>query len=289
MLTLNLLGTPRLAMDDEPVVLSPSATMLCAYLALAPRGGRARAVAASQLFGDCPEATARRRLNTALWRLRTEGRSTIGVDLVGTTAAGREVALSDAVEVTVDAAVFADLVEPVLGSDPADLDADQVAGLAHAVALHRGHLLEACHEDWVMPERYRLENLYLTALDYLVQHHGAGGEVEPVARYGELALELEPLREDVHRHLMVAFAAAGRIDLVERQYERCRRVLLDELGADPLPETTALYSRLARRTGPGAAPGTVAGLLAELERADEELARLGAIVERARQQLRRLA
>ena len=42
------------------------------------------------------------------------------------------------------------------------------------------------------------------------------------------ALAMEPLREDVHRHLMTAYAAAGRDDLVERQFERCRQVLLDE-------------------------------------------------------------
>ena len=118
----------------------------------------------------------------------------------------------------------------------------------------------------MLAERHRLENLYLTALDYLVRFHGAGGDVEPVARYGELALELEPLREDVHRHLMDAYGAAGRDDLVERQFERCRHGLLDELGADPMPETTAVYSRSP--AGPAPAPDrTVAALLAELERA----------------------
>ena len=50
-----------------------------------------------------------------------------------------------------------------------------------------------------------------------------------VTKYGQLALNLEPLREDVHRHLMNAYAAVGRIDLAESQFERCRLLLRQEV------------------------------------------------------------
>lgn len=286
MLRVNVLGIPGLVMNEVPMSLSPSATMMCVYLALAPRDGRPRTLAASHLFGDCPEASARRRLNTAVWRLKAETRSTTGVDLVTTTPGGHGLALSTAVDVTVDAEVFADLVEPALTVKPADLAPEQVSALEHAVSLRRGQLLEPCHDDWVMPARFRIENLYLTALDYLVQHHGARGSVDRVVAYGELALELEPLREDLHRHLMLAYGAAARPDMVERQYERCRRLLVEELGADPLPETTATYTRLVGDRLPSMESGMVAGLLAELERAGEELAHLSGILERARARLR---
>ena len=66
-----------------------------------------------------------------------------------------------------------------------------------------------------MAERARIENLFLTALDYLLQYYGALGEVGAIAKYGDMALALEPLREDIHRHLMASYAAAGRDDLVE--------------------------------------------------------------------------
>lgn len=282
-LTLNLLGPPTLVSGNVPVSLSPSATMLCAYLALAPREGRSRSAAAAHLFADCSDVTARRRLNTALWRLKTEVRSSLGIELVDGMA-GRSVCLNDAVAVTVDAARFEELVSPVLQVTPAGLSDGDVVRLECAVSLHRGQLVEPCHDDWVLADRYRIENLYLTALDYLVQHHGAKGEVGAVARYGELALDLEPLREDLHRHLMAAYGAAGRIDLAERQFERCRMVLLQELGADPMPETIALYSRLTR--GVGAQSTTLDPLVAELEHARREVVRLGAIVDRALERLR---
>ncbi|MGH3362865.1 MAG: AfsR/SARP family transcriptional regulator [Nocardioides sp.] len=284
-LALNLLGLPTLVSGSAPVVLSPSATMLCAYLALAPREGRSRTVAATHLFADCSEPTARRRFNTALWRLRTEVRSSVGVELVDATG-GRSLCLNDAVEMTVDATRFEELVLPVLSVAPTELTDDDASRLENAVALHRGRLVEPCHDDWVMADRYRIENLYLTALDYLVQHYGAHGEVGAVARYGELALDLEPLREDIHRHLMTAYGAAGRADLAERQFERCRMVLLQELGADPMPETIALYSRLAH--GGGARSAGVDPLVAELERARREVVRLGAIVDRALERLHQM-
>ena len=285
-LAVNLLGPPTLVAGGSLVDLSPSATMLCAYLALGPREGRPRAVAAGHLFADCSEPAARRRLNTALWRLKTEVRSSVGVDVV-VADGGRTVCLNDAVEVTVDATRFEELVLPVLTREATQLTDADADRLEAAVALHRGQLVEACQDDWVLADRYRIENLYLTALDYLAQHLGRRGDVNAVARYGELALDLEPLREDIHRHLMTAYSAADRVDLAERQFERCRMVLLQELGADPMPETIALYSRLAH--GGGERPAGVDPLMAELERARREVVRLGAIVDRALERLRQMS
>ena len=284
-LTLRLLGAPTLFTGGDPVALSPGATLLCAYLALAPKEGRTREVVAAQLFSDCPSTTARRRLNTALWRLRTEVRSLTGVEIVAP-ADGKRVALSSTVEVALDARLFEQLVEPALETRAGDLTQAQASALEAAVSMHAGQLIEACDEEWVLGERARIEDLYLTALDHLLQYYGARKEVGAIAKYGDLALALEPLREDIHRHLMTSYAAAGRDDLVERQFERCRAVLLDELGADPLPETIALYSRL-RRGALGASP-SVGALTAELERARREIARLAQIVDRALDHVARL-
>lgn len=285
-LELVLLGTPHLIGAAGPIALSPGPSMLCAYLALAPEDGQRRQVAAAQLFADCPEPVARRRLRTALWRLRAEVRSATGTDLVECTHDDR-VRLSPAVEMALDTQAFEGLVGPALEIGPEALTPDLASCLEGAVTLHRGRLLEPCDDDWVLAERTRIETLYLTTLDYLVVHHGRQGEHVKVRHYGELALALEPLREDVHRHLMTAYAAAGRDDLVERQFERCRQVLLDELGADPLPETIALYSRL--RAGVPEPSPSLAALRRDLERARREVDRLAAVVDRALEHLQRMS
>jgi DNA-binding SARP family transcriptional activator len=284
-LELILLGTPRLIGSSGPIPLSPGTALLCAYLALAPKEGRRRQVAAAHLFGDCSEPVARRRLSTALWRLRAEVRSATGFELVTCTQDDR-VGLCSSLRMTLDIRAFEDLVTPALDVPPEALSRELAASLHHAVDLHRGQLVEPCEDDWVLAERTRIESLYLTALDYLVVHHGRQGEHRKVRTYGELALAMEPLREDVHRHLMTAYAAAGRDDLVEHQFERCRKVILEELGADPMPETVALYSRL--RSGQSGLSPSMTALLADLERARREVDRLAVVVDRALQHLHQM-
>lgn len=282
-MTLSLLGVPRGSASG--VDLSPGATVLCAYLALAPAGGRPRAVAASELFADCPESSARRRLSTALWRLRSELKDLTGVDAVSSDDP-RTLGFADELEVTTDADRFERLVSPVLSRPASQMDDADAALLDEAARLHRGRLLEPYDDEWLMARRYRIENAYVSVLDYLLQHAGTRGDVTAIDEWGEAALGIEPLREDLHRHLMAAYGAAGRTDLVERQFERCRTALLGELGADPLPETIALYSRLSRGAGP-MSPG-VAALAAELEAARREIRRLAEMVDRAMEHLRRL-
>lgn len=278
LLSLSLFGTPALSSTRGPVTISPGAAMVAAYLALGPAEGCSREAAATQLFADSPVGVGRRRLSTAVWRLRTEVRASAGVDLVSTST--DRLAISPGVHVTTDAVEFESLVRPALATRAEALDDDAVARLERAVRLHRGMLVEPCRDEWVIAERTRLENLYLTALDYLLIHYGARGEIGAVGRYGELALAVEPLREDLHRHLLSAYAAAGRDDLVERQFERCRRLLVDELGADPMPETVALYARLRRGRKPVTDP-TVQALVADLEAARRDLGRLSVVIDRA--------
>jgi adenylate cyclase len=56
---------------------------------------------------------------------------------------------------------------------------------------------------------------------------------------------------------MRLFMAAGRGDAALRQYERCRDVLLRELGVEPEPETQRLQRDIARQRGGGASMAPV--------------------------------
>ena len=62
----------------------------------------------------------------------------------------------------------------------------------------------------------------------------------------EQAIALAPLRESAHARLMAAHASGGNRAAALRAYEACRRVLADELGVGPSPETYELYVRLLR-------------------------------------------
>jgi len=60
------------------------------------------------------------------------------------------------------------------------------------------------------------------------------------------AVAREPFRETGHRLLMKAYAAAGNRAEALLAYERCRKLISEELGADPAPETRAIYLKLLR-------------------------------------------
>jgi DNA-binding SARP family transcriptional activator len=54
----------------------------------------------------------------------------------------------------------------------------------------------------------------------------------------------DPLQERIHVAVMRLYAEQGRRDLVRRQYDKLCSMLLEELGVEPLPQTTREYHQL---------------------------------------------
>ena len=126
--------------------------------------------------------------------------------------------------------------------------------LEQAIVLYRGDLLdgfslrEEPFEDWLRVERERLRAIAVAALEKLVAHYsGADNNLALCVRAATRLLVLEPLREDIHRALMRAYAAQTRFSLALKQYQRCRYALQRELGLQPEPETRRLYQDLRAR------------------------------------------
>ena len=63
-------------------------------------------------------------------------------------------------------------------------------------------------------------------------------------KWAEQTIALAPFRETGYRRLMEAHVAAGDRAEALRVYERCRRLLADELGTYPSPETESIYRAL---------------------------------------------
>jgi DNA-binding SARP family transcriptional activator len=62
----------------------------------------------------------------------------------------------------------------------------------------------------------------------------------------EEAVAAEPFRETGYRRLMQLLRDQGNRAEALRVYERCRRLLRDELGVSPSSETEALYMALLK-------------------------------------------
>lgn len=119
--------------------------------------------------------------------------------------------------------------------------------LESALSLVRGEVLEEePHAGWALRARERYAERALAARGAAAEHALADGDSAGALKHADTALEVDPMREAAHRVVMVACYRLGRQDEALRAFDRCRSVLADELGVDPLPETTALHAAILR-------------------------------------------
>jgi len=139
----------------------------------------------------------------------------------------------------------------------AELSHSDLETLHRTVELYQGDFLEEFYvkealafEEWVLGRRSLLKGLLLQALHTLVVKHLEREEYAAGIEYATRLLAFEPWREETHRHLMILLARTRQRSAALAQYETCRRVLSDELGVAPMPETTALYNRIKAAVAP---------------------------------------
>lgn len=121
-----------------------------------------------------------------------------------------------------------------------------VLALREATALYEGELLDGCYDDWLIEERERLRDRYISALRRLVSLLADRCDPDAV-RLGRELVRSEPLHEDSHRLLMRAHDAAGDRAAAVRAYHACAATLDRELGVAPSAETRRVYEALTER------------------------------------------
>jgi DNA-binding SARP family transcriptional activator len=119
--------------------------------------------------------------------------------------------------------------------------------LEQALALYRGELLaDEPNAPWAARLRETLRERFLSAVAELAELRIADGALPAALDLAERGLEHERLREPLHRALMEAHARMGDVAGALRAYERYRRLLDEELGASPAPQTQALHAAILR-------------------------------------------
>ncbi|MBB5958112.1 putative ATPase [Saccharothrix tamanrassetensis] len=231
--------------------------------------GLARLVAGQ--YGDDPPAEAANAVQAQVSRLR---RALGG--LVEFSGGGYRIAVRPD---DVDVHVFERLARDGRRSLAAGRAPEAVAVLREALGLWRGPALaDLPHGD---ASAARLEELKLAVTEDLVDAELAAGDGSPVARLRSL-VEQHPLRERFREQLVRALHAEGRTAEALAEFERARRLLADELGADPTPGLAAAHLAVLRaeqpvpvvRRVPPAQLTSFVGREAELARLAAERARL---------------
>ena len=224
--------------DGRQLRLPPSTQSLFAYLILFHESSHSRESLTNLFWEDVPYKKARRCLSTTLWRLKKElpqGAACLAVSESG------NVQFDYSDSQWIDILSFEEKAN--LGLH-APVEAMDVGLLEEAISLYRGDLLDGYYDEWVLRERERFHLLYLRTLSRLMRYYGGRNELAKGIDYGQQLLAVDPLREQIHRELMLLYMKKGDRSLAIQQYESCRRVLADELGIVPMPETLSLYKRL---------------------------------------------
>jgi DNA-binding SARP family transcriptional activator len=142
----------------------------------------------------------------------------------------------------VDAEVFLALTD-----ERRRTDASRAQNLERAIALYHGdYLADEADAPWAASTREALHERFLSALHNLSELQLDAGAYAAALDLARRGLEHDRLREPFYRVLMQAYARAGDVAGALQSYERCRRVLDEELGAAPSTQTRALHAAILR-------------------------------------------
>ena len=128
------------------------------------------------------------------------------------------------------------------------LDVDPAAAslvFHEALALWKGRAFEEfVYDEFAQTEIARLEEMRLTAVEDRIDADLRAGATRELVGELESLTRLNPLRERLAAHLMVALHRSGRQGEALRAFGTYRRTLRDELGLDPSTDLSALEERI---------------------------------------------
>lgn len=259
-----LLGPPLVKFDGEEVVFPRrKALALLAYLVL-HRGKCSRDELSYLLFPEKERTRARSDLRLVLSSLRKN----LGGDFL--ISDNHSVALKRKDDLLLDIDLFHDLID---SRRPAREE------LERAQLLYRDRFLKGFYldsngefENWQLSVEEELQWKYRSALDRLVDLYISEEKYGEAVEACRKLCEIDPLDENLHRRLMELYSLTGSTGKMRDQYEKCRRILEEELGVEPGEETDNLLtllkerrSRLADKTNLPVRKDTIIGRKGELD------------------------
>lgn len=100
--------------------------------------------------------------------------------------------------------------------------------------------------EWVDERREKLRTIFVRGAECLADFYLATDDPTMAVEAAKEVVQREPFRETGHQLLIRAHAASGNRADALRAYEKCRKLIAEELGADPAPETQAIHRRVLR-------------------------------------------
>jgi DNA-binding SARP family transcriptional activator len=245
---LHLVGRFRVLVDGRELVPREVGTRKARLLLARLAAGRGESVSVDSLADavwgpEQPQGPAEN-LATLVSRLR----SALGPDVVEGVRSGWRLGAGVGVDLAAAAALVAQADAAASRDEPA---VAAVAALAAARRLDGEVLVEEPQAVWADPLRAEATGLLRRARHCAADACRRTGDTGTAAEVAAGAVRADPYDEVAVRLLMRANCAAGEPARALAVYEDLRRVLADELGADPAPQTRALHQQMLTDPGQG--------------------------------------
>lgn len=217
----------------------PRLQSLLAYLAIHQSAPQSRAHLAFMLWPDSMEAQARTNLRNLLYKLRQklpDAEQILHIDRHTLQWRHDTPGLLDVL----------DFERAVSNADKAEHNGDRFAlrlALEQAAQLYRGNLLPGYYDEWILPIRDRLNQLFLGVLERLMELLEEESNYQEAIRVAQRLLRRDPLHEAAYRNLIRLYASSGNRAAAERTYQNCITVLERELAVEPSTATREVYGQ----------------------------------------------
>lgn len=226
----NLLGGIQVLSDGKSLkVPEGKAATLFAYLILNPDVPHRREQLVERFWEDTPPDRGSRRLSNTLYHLQKElGDGWLERD-------STTIALNRASDLTVDVWQFEQWATY-----------PQVDAWHQAIHLYRGDLLPEIYEDWLLPQRVRVRDIYLDLLLKVAQHAERLGNIAQALEWYRRLAAVEPLYEEGQRGVIRALLGLERATEAFVHYQAVEQQLQAELGVPPSLLTQSLGDQAQR-------------------------------------------
>jgi predicted ATPase/DNA-binding SARP family transcriptional activator len=253
-LALSLLGPFQATLDGQPITgfESDKVRALLAYLAIESDRPHRRQALAGLLWSERTERSARQNLSQALFNLRRAIHDS-EAEPPFLTVTRQTLQFNRLSDHWLDVEAAQALLDPCEEHPHRHLDmcGKCLDRFSQAVTLCGGSFLEGfslsdsvAFEEWSLLQREHCHRRLIGVLQRLADCLERRREYGRALQYARHRAELEPWSESAHQQVMRLLALNGRRSAALAQYRLCRRALAEELGAEPKPETVALYERI---------------------------------------------
>lgn len=224
---------------DEEDLPARQGRIVFAYLVLNRRRPVSRGELAVALWGDNPPDASEATLSALLSRMRNLFRK-LGID-ASVEALSGSVHLRLPVELWVDLDAARNALDEAEGLMRGGKVREAWPGAVIAHSIFERGFLHGEGANWIVRERERIRSEHLRSLELLADLSLSLGDPTAAVRFARSCSDIEPFRESAYEREMRAEMQLGNRAEALQTYERLRKLLADELGADPSAALQAAF------------------------------------------------